>query len=132
MKSVKQARPPWSDVVLVCRKCARKAGAKTFRKDLKHALKSAAGGRSIRVVEAGCFDLCPKRRIVVASEGLLARHRLLVAAPDAVEAAADALASSRADPVIQPGARVEESRRSARLVHGDQMADEDRRRRGFP
>lgn len=70
-KPFKRARSDWAEVVLVCRKCAKKLDggfgadgdlrlAKALRKDLK------AKGRKARVgiVEVGCFDVCPKNAVV--------------------------------------------------------------------
>ncbi len=70
-------KAPFERVVLLCRKCAKSYPDKRFAKALKSAAKSRRWGR-VRVVEAGCFDLCPKRRLVVATPDLLDRRRLMV------------------------------------------------------
>ncbi len=82
------ARAPFRRAVVVCGKCARKLdggfGAKAgrpLRKEFKRLLKSGLWGRKVRVVEASCLGLCPKRRQVVASAGQLAAGRLLVVDP---------------------------------------------------
>lgn len=86
------ARAPFREVVVVCAKCRRKAGGKPLRKTLKRALKSGAWGRKVRVVETSCLDLCPKRRIAVATGAQLAAGRIAVVDRDAqAEAVLDAL-----------------------------------------
>jgi hypothetical protein len=46
----------------------------------------------VRLVETRCFDLCPKRRVVIASARTLAHRRLLVVEPGlAPDAALDRL-----------------------------------------
>ena len=76
---LKIAKAPFSDTVLVCAKCARKfrGAGKPVAKQLKAELKSRRWGK-VRVVETKCFDLCPKRRQVLASHRTLADHRLVV------------------------------------------------------
>ena len=78
-KSLKIAKAPFSDAVLVCGKCARKfrGAGKPVAKALKAELKSRRWGK-VRVVETKCFDLCPKRRQVLASHRTLADRRLVV------------------------------------------------------
>lgn len=74
----KQVRAEWRDVVLVCRKCAKKLdggfgpdGDERFAKALRRALdegerrKVKALRREVAVVEVGCLDVCPKRAVVV-------------------------------------------------------------------
>ena len=79
---LKIAKAPFSDTVLVCGKCARKfkGAGKPVAKALRSELKGRAWGR-VRVVETKCFDLCPKRRQVLASHRTLAEHRLVVVEP---------------------------------------------------
>jgi predicted metal-binding protein len=79
---------PWSEVVLVCAKCAAKAGrghkGKTeLRGELKRALKQRGLGDSVRVLDASCLDLCPKDGQTVATGRQLAEGRLLVVDPEA-------------------------------------------------
>lgn len=74
----RQVRADWRDVVLVCRKCAKKLdggfgpdGDEAFAKALRRSLddgekrKVKALRREIAVVEVGCLDICPKRAVVV-------------------------------------------------------------------
>ena len=81
---IKLARAPFADTVLVCGKCAKKfpgeKNAKGVAKRLKAVLKGRRWGK-VRVVETRCFDLCPKRRQVLASARTLADHRLVVVEP---------------------------------------------------
>ena len=76
---LKVAKAPFSDTVLVCGKCARKfkGAGKPVAKELKALLKDRRWGK-VRVIETKCFDLCPKRRQVLASHRTLADHRLVV------------------------------------------------------
>ena len=79
---LKIAKAPFADTVLVCAKCARKfkGAGKPVAKLLKGELKGRRWGK-VRVVETKCFDLCPKRRQVLASPRTLAEHRLIVVEP---------------------------------------------------
>jgi len=79
---------PWSDVVVICTKCAAKLGrghrGKTeLRGEIKHALKHRGLGKRIRVVEVSCLDLCPKGGQTVATSRQMAKGRLTVVGPDA-------------------------------------------------
>jgi len=79
---------PWSDVVLICAKCAAKLGrghkGKTeLRSEIKHALKKYGLSKDIRVVETTCLELCPKGGQTVASRRQLAKGELTVVGPDA-------------------------------------------------
>ena len=78
-QGLKIAKAPFSDTVLVCGKCASKfkGAGKPVAKQLKAELKGRRWGK-VRVVETKCFDLCPKRRQVLASHRTLAEHRLVV------------------------------------------------------
>jgi len=81
LPSVRRAKAPFADAILVCGKCARKLGpkGKAIRKALKAAAKRRPG--KVRLIETRCFDLCPKRRVVLASARTLADRRLLVVEP---------------------------------------------------
>jgi hypothetical protein len=93
------ARAPADETIFICSKCAKKLpgrpGAKGVRAVLKNALKRlgpAKGWGKVRIVQAGCFDLCPKHRQVLASGRTLANGRLVVVDADlAADAALDAL-----------------------------------------
>jgi hypothetical protein len=79
---------PWSEVVLVCAKCAAKLGrgrkGKTeLRGEIRHALKARGLGKRVRVVETGCLDLCPKDGQTIATGRQLAKGRLAVFGPRA-------------------------------------------------
>jgi predicted metal-binding protein len=73
-----QVKAEWRDVVLVCRKCAKKCdggfgpdGDETFAKALRRSLdegerrKVKTLRREVGVVEVGCLDICPKKAVVV-------------------------------------------------------------------
>lgn len=77
-KAWKQVGAEWREVVLVCRKCARKLdggfgpeGDEGFAKALRRSLdggaarKVKARRRAVAVVEVGCLDICPKKAVVV-------------------------------------------------------------------
>ncbi len=79
---------PWSEVILVCAKCAAKLGrgskGKTeLRGEIKHALKHHGLGKSVRVAETTCLDLCPKNAQTIATRQGLAAGRLSVFGPEA-------------------------------------------------
>ncbi len=79
---------PWSEVVMVCAKCAAKLGrgrkGKTeLRGEIKHALKRQGLGKTVRVAETTCLDLCPKNGQTVATRSGLAEGRLSVFGPQA-------------------------------------------------
>jgi predicted metal-binding protein len=83
------AKAPAAQTIFVCAKCAKKLhgrlGPKGVRAILKDALKRLGptkGWGKVRIVQAGCFDLCPKRRQVLASGLTLASGRLVVADAD--------------------------------------------------
>ena len=70
--SIRAAATPWEDIVLVCRKCSRKLdggfgkdGDEPLRVELKQALRDAGQRRRVRVVETGCFSICPKGAVSV-------------------------------------------------------------------
>lgn len=77
-KAWKRVSAEWRDVVLVCRKCAKKldggfgpGGDEGLAKALRRSLddgerrKTKALRREVAVVEVGCLDICPKRAVVV-------------------------------------------------------------------
>ena len=77
-KAWKRVGTQWRDVVLVCRKCAKKLdggfgpdGDDGFAKTLRGALdegemrKVKALRRDVAVLEVGCLDVCPKKAVVV-------------------------------------------------------------------
>ncbi len=64
---------PWREFVLVCAKCSRKLdggfgpdGGQTLRSALRDGLRERGRRREVRVVEGGCFGLCPKGGVAVA------------------------------------------------------------------
>lgn len=84
------ARAGFAEVVLVCRKCAKRQGVDRAR--LGRALKRAAGreaggeggrkgSRKVKVVATGCLGPCPKRMLTVATPASLARARVILLDP---------------------------------------------------
>jgi predicted metal-binding protein len=69
---IRAAMTPWQDVVLVCRKCSRKLDGgfgkdreSSLRTELKQALRASGRRRKLRVMETGCFSVCPKHAVSV-------------------------------------------------------------------
>ena len=67
---------PWTQVILVCRKCSKKLdggfgpkGEDTLPQALKHALRQSGRRRSVRVIETKCLGLCPKKAVTVLPAG---------------------------------------------------------------
>jgi predicted metal-binding protein len=94
--SVTTIRPRRPQPILVCKKCLSRVAESG---DMKRALKSevkrrstAQGTKRPRIVMTGCFGICPKRAVVVASGATLNRGEyLLLADPDAMTGAAATL-----------------------------------------
>ena len=81
---------PWREFVLVCAKCSRKLdggfgldGEQGLRGALKDELRERGRRREVRVVEGGCFGLCPKGGVAVA-HGAAPERLLVVPAGEAV------------------------------------------------
>lgn len=82
MREIRRVGSNWSDVILVCRKCATKLdggfgprGEQRFAKALRHALqqddaaRDKGGAKCLRrrrsaVIQVGCLDVCPKKAVV--------------------------------------------------------------------
>jgi hypothetical protein len=82
---VRLAKAPAAQTIFICAKCAKtlpgRPGPKGVRAVLKDALKRlgpSKGWGKVRIIQAGCFDLCPKRRQVLASGRTLANGKLVV------------------------------------------------------
>ncbi|WP_284209628.1 lysylphosphatidylglycerol synthase domain-containing protein [Methylorubrum aminovorans] len=76
MTGPKTAKAGFSDLVLVCRKCAKRQGVarKQIGRAVKRALKQEARGDGsakragkVRLVETGCLGPCPKRMLTLAT-----------------------------------------------------------------
>lgn len=87
-RSVKSAQPMIvrarrAAPVLVCRKCLKRSdeGAEV-RRALKSEIKASRpeGGKAAKLVMTGCFGLCPKNAIVVASGASLQRQEYVLVA----------------------------------------------------
>ena len=90
---VRTAKAGFSDLVLVCRKCAKRQGVdrKQIGRAVKRAFKQVprekgAGqdsgkGFKVRVLETGCLGPCPKRMLTLATPDSLARRRVLLVDP---------------------------------------------------
>jgi hypothetical protein len=83
VSSLQRAKTPFAGAVLICGKCVRRMGpkGKQIRKALKKAVKRRPEGK-VRMIETGCFSLCPKGRVVLASVRTLHERRLLMVQPD--------------------------------------------------
>jgi hypothetical protein len=65
MARPREIPPPHDALLLLCRKCGKKAGGlKRLRKGLARAL-----GKGVRVVQSSCLDVCPKGRICAMASG---------------------------------------------------------------
>lgn len=78
--TVRSRREP----VLVCRKCFKRIpGGSRIKRALKSAaesLRDVQPGRRPRLVMTGCFGICPKRAVVVASGTTLHRGEYILLA----------------------------------------------------
>ncbi|MGU3540307.1 hypothetical protein [Methylobacterium sp. A54F] len=87
------AKAKFGEVVLVCRKCAKRQrlGRGDLRSLVKDAAKRAQPRRRVRVLETGCLGPCPKRLVAVATGASVAAGRIVLldpaATPEAVAAA---------------------------------------------
>jgi predicted metal-binding protein len=92
--SITIARPRRPGPILICRKCMKRVGnGSELKRALKSELKRRSAARSERkprVVATGCFGICPKRAVVLASAATLNRgdYLLLSDADGSAEAAA--------------------------------------------
>ncbi|MRI54136.1 hypothetical protein D8770_09245 [Methylobacterium sp. DB1607] len=100
MVKVRTAKAGFSDLVLVCRKCAKRQGVdrKRIGRAVKRALKQAARdtgsakpASKVRLLETGCLGPCPKRMLMLATPDSLARRRVILVDPALDTLAAEAL-----------------------------------------
>ena len=86
LAKAKLAKAKPAQVILVCRKCAKRQGlsGKAARRLAKRAAEGA-GKRAVkaRVVETGCLGPCPKRLLAVATGASLAVGRVVLLDPSA-------------------------------------------------
>jgi hypothetical protein len=83
LRDPKVIRAGRASPVLVCRKCLKRSSeGGDVRRALKSALKASRpdGGKAAKLVMTGCFGLCPKRSIVVASGVSLKRQEYVLVA----------------------------------------------------
>jgi predicted metal-binding protein len=66
----KTRNTPWSDVIILCRKCGKKRGGgfgkkrkESLKAALRQATRDAGQRRQIRVLETGCLGICPKNGV---------------------------------------------------------------------
>ncbi|WP_428377337.1 hypothetical protein [Lichenicoccus sp.] len=71
MAEVTTRPTPWLDVLVVCRKCSRKLkggfgdkGRDDLRRALRDGLRAIGRRRQTRIIETGCFGICPKGGVV--------------------------------------------------------------------
>lgn len=102
MAKVRTAKASFSDLVLVCRKCAKRQGVdrKQIGRAVKRALRqggrgeafakesgkgvgkgSGKGSGKVRLLETGCLGPCPKRMLTLATPDSLARRRVILVDP---------------------------------------------------
>lgn len=108
---VRTAKAGFSDLVLVCRKCAKRQGVdrKQIGRAIKRAFKQVprekdtAKGFKVRVLETGCLGPCPKRMLTLATPDSLARRRVLLVDPALDAFGPEALVSAPVSaPVLAP------------------------------
>lgn len=98
---MKQIKSDWTDVVLVCRKCAKKLKggfgpdgdlslpkalrAEVARRDgaSKPLRKPRRKGASVAIIEVNCLDVCPKNGAVVIGARTPGRWRVIAPGEDA-------------------------------------------------
>lgn len=111
---VKTAKAGFTDLVLVCRKCAKRQGVdrkqlgRAIKRAFRQGARDAAAGKGagkVRVLETGCLGPCPKRMLTLATPESLARRRVILVDPalDTIGPAALTLAAvvpSPAAPVV--------------------------------
>ncbi|WP_458436045.1 hypothetical protein [Methylorubrum extorquens] len=101
---VKTANAGFTDLVLVCRKCAKRQGVdrkqlgRAVKRAFRQGARDAAAGKGagkVRVLETGCLGPCPKRMLTLATTDSLARRRVILVDPalDAIGPAALTLAA---------------------------------------
>ena len=95
---VATVRPRRPRPILICRKCLKRVGnGSGLKRALKSELKRRSAARSEkkpRVVATGCFGICPKRAVVLASAATLNRgDYLLLTDTDGIAEAAAILMS---------------------------------------
>ncbi|MBR0701098.1 (2Fe-2S) ferredoxin domain-containing protein [Bradyrhizobium diazoefficiens] len=92
-------RPRRAAPVLVCRKCLKRSDdGRDVRRALKSELKTRKhdGSKPAKLIMTGCFGLCPKKAVVLASGTSLARQEyVLVADGDQVPRALKLLNGER-------------------------------------
>jgi hypothetical protein len=79
--------------ILICKKCLKRSshGAK-IRRQLRRATTVGAHHKAPRLVLTGCFKICPKRAVVLASGTTLAQGEyVLISRPEHAEAALELL-----------------------------------------
>ena len=76
-------RPRRAAPVLVCRKCLKRSDeGRNVRRALKSELKASKrdGTKPAKLIVTGCFGLCPKNSVVIASGASLARQEYVLVA----------------------------------------------------
>lgn len=108
---MKQMKSDWTDVVLVCRKCAKKLhggfgphGDQSLPRALRAAVAEREGGKPMKkprrkgahvaVIEVPCLDICPKGAAILIPAGHPGRWRAVPPGTD-LGALLDAIASAR-------------------------------------
>lgn len=90
---VRTAKATFAEIVLVCRKCARRQGLTKgqARALVKACCRGPRGegrkGAKPRIVESGCLGPCPKRMLAVATGASVAAGRVLLLDPHGEKAA---------------------------------------------
>jgi hypothetical protein len=82
--SIVAVRPRRPGPILICKKCLKRAAAGSrLKRALKSELKRRAAvtaNRKPRMVATGCFGICPKHAVVLASAATLSQGEFLLLA----------------------------------------------------
>lgn len=94
-EKIKSYRTPWTNILLLCGKCARKMdggygeeGEDTLRSALKSTLKATGHKRDTHIIETKCMGLCPKNAVTAVNAGHPGRMLAIPKGTDVNEALA--------------------------------------------
>jgi hypothetical protein len=100
--SIVAVRPRRPTPILICKKCLKRVDqGSRLKRALKSELKRRSGagtGKKPRLVTTGCFGICPKHAVVLASAATLSRGEYLLLA--------DAAGSAEAAAILAPADEV--------------------------
>ncbi len=93
--SIATIRPRRQKPILICKKCVKRvAGGSRLKRALKSEVRRRSADQATkrpRIVATGCFGICPKRAVVLASAATLNRGEYLLLADADLSAEAAAI-----------------------------------------